>query len=214
MLLARNKEFWPCWVIIPVLCFSQALHCLGLFLDWGMGMRNKAYHVSGILLVSAAVNIGLNIVFIPYWGIMGAAFASLISYIVWNCLKIYYSAKFYDLHFDLTRLLHITTVGVSLYLFSLFISNTVSLPLNILIKFIILFAFPIFFFFTKFFTPKEKEYIQRFWVSLREKRYSKNLYQNKGDIKPAKLSMKKNINKCFNFNNKLFPYIHFYRVCV
>lgn len=167
MILARQKEFWSCWVIVPIITFSYVLHGLGSFVGWGIVMKNKPVLISRNLLISAAVNLGLNFVFIPYWGIIGAAFATLISYIVWNGLKTYYSAKLYDLHFDLVRLMYITAIGVSLYLFSLIIANTGVLSFNIFIKFLILLAYPIIFLVTGFFTQKEKEYVQKLWASIR-----------------------------------------------
>ncbi len=109
-----------------------------------------------------------HFVFVPFWGILGAAYATLISYIVWNGLKIYYSAKFYDLYFDIKRLGHITIIGVGLYLMSIYVANISSIYINIAIKFIILLSYPIIFFITGFFTVKEKEYMRRFWITLRK----------------------------------------------
>ncbi|MDY6861611.1 MAG: polysaccharide biosynthesis C-terminal domain-containing protein, partial [Thermodesulfobacteriota bacterium] len=167
VLLARQKEFWQSWIIVPFIAFSYAQHTLSLFLGWGMGMKNKPYHISGILLVSAAVNLGLNFAFVPYWGILGAAFATLISYIVWNGLKMYYSAKFYELHFDLKRLFYITNIGVGLYVLSLFVTTEINIWSDISIKALILFAYPLIFFTTNFFTEGEKGYMKKVWGQIR-----------------------------------------------
>jgi O-antigen/teichoic acid export membrane protein len=167
MVIARKPEFWSAWVIVPIISFSYVQHGLGSFLGWGLVMKGKSYQISTNLLISAAINIGLNFVFIPHWGIIGAAFATLISYILWNGLKIYYSAKFYGLHFDLRRLGNITAVGFGLYFLSLFIANTASIPLNLGIKFLTLMSYPIIFFVTGFFNDKEIHYMQALWTSLR-----------------------------------------------
>ncbi|MBU1122097.1 MAG: oligosaccharide flippase family protein [Candidatus Omnitrophica bacterium] len=180
MLLARREEFWQCWSIVPIIAFSYIQHSLGNFIGWGLIMRKKSYHISGILFVSAVVNIGLNFIFIPYWGIMGAAFATLISYFIWNGLKIYYSAKFYNLYFDLKRLSYIAIVGVSLYALTVFIAATDSLFFNIVIKFLIFFSYPfIFLLSSRFFTKKEREYIEKLWKSIKKK----GLYQTYLQIK-------------------------------
>ena len=168
MLVARKPEFWYAWVIVPIISFSYIQHGLGLFLSWGLVMKNKSYQMSINLLISAAINIGLNFVFIPLWGIIGAAFATLISYIAWNGLKIYYSAKFYDLHFDLWRLGHITAVGLGLYLVSSAIVNTGSMPLDLGIKFLILLTYPLLFLITGFFKDNELDYMRQLWGSVRK----------------------------------------------
>ena len=128
MLFARKEVFWAAWVIVPTITYSYVQHGLGNFVGWGMGLMKKSFHVSGIVLVAALVNIGLNFLFIPQWGMLGAAFATMLSYIVWNFLKAYYSAKFYNLHFEVGRLLHITGIGFGLYGLSLLVANNRAPP--------------------------------------------------------------------------------------
>jgi len=167
MVLARRQEFWACWVIVPIIAFSYVQHGLGNFVGWGIVMKNKPYHISGNLLVAAFVNIALNFVFIPYWGMVGAAFATLISYVIWNALKIYYSAKFYDLHFDLDRLGHITIVSAGLYLLSLLVASGPNIYLNTGAKTLIVIAYPILLLITGFFSRTEKEYMKKFFFDVR-----------------------------------------------
>jgi O-antigen/teichoic acid export membrane protein len=163
ILLASRREFWSAWIIVPIITFSYVQLGLGSFLHWGMILKNKSQYVSGMVLVGALVNIGLNLIFIPRWGILGAAFATLISYVVLNGLYAYYSAKFYDLHFELGRLGYITLVGIGFYLGVLFLADVGSLPLNILIKVLILPIYPLFFLVTGFLTPQEKSYLRKLW---------------------------------------------------
>jgi O-antigen/teichoic acid export membrane protein len=159
MLLAA-PDFWPAWTVVPIIAFSYVQLGLGRFFKWGALLRNKSYHVSAMVLASALLNIGLNLFMIPLWGILGAALATVIAYIFWNALTLYYSAKFYSLYFDLGRIGHITVVGVVLYLVSLFVANTDMFVLNVLIKLLILSVYPLLFFITGFFDPKETAYIQ------------------------------------------------------
>jgi O-antigen/teichoic acid export membrane protein len=165
--MARKEEFWESWVIVPIIAFAYLQHGLGNFFDWGLMMTKKSFYSSINVLIAAVVNLGLNFILIPLWGILGAAFATLFSYFVWNGLKLYYSAKYYDLHFDLIRLGHITIVGIGLYSLSLVIANTDSFTANILIKFFILFSYPFIFFISRFFTLEEKEYLHKLWKSIR-----------------------------------------------
>jgi len=167
-IMARKREFWNVWVIVPIIAFSYLQHGLGNFLGWGLLMAKKSVYISQNIFIAAVVNIGLNLVFVPIWGILGAAFATLVSYLVWNGLKIYYSRKFYNLHFDLRRLLHITFLGIGLYFMSLFVAHTRYMLLNIFVKFLILLAYPLSFFITEFFTIKEKIYIRKLWRNVKQ----------------------------------------------
>lgn len=150
-----SPEFWSAWTVVPIIAFAYVQHGLGQFFKWGAILRNKSYHISAMVFFSAVLNIALNCVMIPFLGILGAALSTLISYIFWSALKLYYSAKFYKLYFDLRRLGHITVVGISLYVMSLLIPNTGSIFFDLTIKLLILLSYPLLFFMTKFFDPKE-----------------------------------------------------------
>ncbi len=165
--LARKKEFWSSWIIIPVIAFSYLQHGLGNFFNYGLMMTKKSYFMSRNVAVAAVLNIGLNLVLVPYWGIMGAALATLVAYIAWNVLKIHYSGKFYGLYFDIKRLGHITIIGAGLYIVSLLTAEIGSLSIEIFLKFILLLAYPVLFFLTGFFLPLEKVYMRRLWKSIK-----------------------------------------------
>ena len=100
-------------------------------------------------------------------GIMGAAVATVISFIVLNWMRIHYSAKFYDLHFELRRLFHITAVAIGLYGFSLLMPDSQWLWLNMAFKLLVLIAFPGIIFATGFFRPQERQAMQSLWENLR-----------------------------------------------
>lgn len=159
MLFARKEAFWAAWVIVPIITYSYVQHGIGNFVGWGMGLMKKSFHVSGIVLIAALVNMGLNFLFVPYWGMLGAAFATMLSYIVWNFLKAYYSAKFYDLHFEIGRLLHITGIGFGLYGLSLLAVNNSALEINMALKFLFFLGYPLILWSTGFFSENEKEYL-------------------------------------------------------
>ena len=159
MLFARKEAFWAAWIIVPIITYSYVQHGLGNFVGWGMGLMKKSFHISGIVLGAALVNIGLNFLLVPQWGMLGAAFATMLSYIVWNLLKAYYSAKFYNLHFEIGRLLHITIIGFGLYGLSLLVVSNTANGTNIGLKFLFFLGYPLILWGTGFFSEGEKEYL-------------------------------------------------------
>jgi O-antigen/teichoic acid export membrane protein len=172
-LIARKEEFWASWIVVPVVAYSYVLSGLGGFFDWGLVMTKNGFRISINVVIGAIVNIGLNFVLIPEWGIIGAAFATLISIIILNGLRLYCSAKYFGLHFELMRLLHITVAGCGLYAISRTIGGFGSLSSDLAVKFFILLSlFPIIFF-TGFFSTSEKEHMQKLWNSLRKNGFRK-----------------------------------------
>lgn len=164
MLLASQPEFWPAWTVVPVIAFSYMQNGLGRFFSWGTLLRNKSRHLSIMVLVSAVANIGLNLILIPVWGIMGAAFATLFAYLIWNGLALYYSLRFYDLRFPLYRFGHVSVIGIGLYVLSLPLLNGDSLPTNVIFKSLFLAAYPLLLLLTSFLTQEEKIFLQKLKV--------------------------------------------------
>lgn len=159
MLFAKKEAFWGAWVIVPIITYSYVQHGLGNFVGWGMGLMKKSFHISGTVLVAALANIGLNFLFVPQWGMLGAAAATMLSYVVWNCLKAYYSAKFYDLHFEVGRLLHITGIGFGLYGLALLLANNRAVEISVALKLLFFLGYPLMLWGTGFFSKGEKEYL-------------------------------------------------------
>ena len=136
---------------------------------WWQRTLKKSWYISFSVILAAGINIGLNFIFIPYLGIIGAAFATLISYFIWNTLFMYYSAKFYKLYFDLRRLSIITCIVIILYFASLFVANTNILIINIGIKIILLLCYTLILFHMNFFDIEEKKRMKKIMLSLKNK---------------------------------------------
>lgn len=154
-LMAKKKEFWVAWIIVPVIAYSYVHYGLRDLFGKGMVMAKKSVHAGGIYVVAAVINLGLNFLLIPYFGVMGAAFATLSSYLCLGVLSAYYSFKFYNLKFELKRLLQITGVGAGVYLLSLWL-NYHSLFVSIPLKLCLIIAFPFILYFAGIFTEDEK----------------------------------------------------------
>ncbi|MGB9979496.1 flippase [Methanobacterium sp.] len=52
-------------------------------------------------MVTAAINLGLTIIFVPYFGIIAAAVSTLVAYIFACIITVYYSLKYIKFEFDL-----------------------------------------------------------------------------------------------------------------
>jgi len=145
MLVAfANAAYWDGWVVLPLVAFGFAQQALGAFLDWGMIMTNRTGILSAVLVVSAAVNILLNLLLIPVLGILGAALATAVSYTLWNVLRGACSWRLYRLGVPTARLAALTLLAGALYAASLLLGPLdVSLPVGVAVKLALWAAFPL-----------------------------------------------------------------------
>lgn len=79
--------------ILPLVALSILFVCANSVICLILGLVKKMKLVGAIYIVAAAVNLGLNILVVPYLGILGAAITTLISYSLVLGLTTYYSFK-------------------------------------------------------------------------------------------------------------------------
>jgi O-antigen/teichoic acid export membrane protein len=81
------------YYITPFVALSILLYGVSTFFGQIIKLVKKTKITSNIWIVAAVLNIGLNIYFIPRWGILGAALTTLLAYIFAFALTWYYSFK-------------------------------------------------------------------------------------------------------------------------
>jgi len=93
-------EFVPGKIVVPYIAVGAVFYCLYQLCVFIILVVNKTGWNLIILTISAAVNIALNIILIPWVGIVGAALATLIAYAIIGLLHLAVSRRY--LKFDLS----------------------------------------------------------------------------------------------------------------
>jgi O-antigen/teichoic acid export membrane protein len=81
----------------------------------GINLHRKVKYRPVILGVAAALNITLNFLLIPTYGMMGAAISTLVSYLVEGVLRVVVSQRLYPVPYEYTRLGRVALVIIGLY---------------------------------------------------------------------------------------------------
>lgn len=115
LLLSNNKELLEAWRVSIILLFCALARFSGQMLGVGIIMAKKTGYSSAILVIGAIANITLNIIMIPHWGILGAAVATLIIFVLMAIVQAYFSTRLYDLQFNYKKMLHVILVGILVY---------------------------------------------------------------------------------------------------
>jgi len=115
-LLTRKPEFWAAQAVVPALAASYVFFGLRDLFGKGMGLAKKTARMSFIMAIAAIVNLAGNFALVPHYGAMGAAIATLISYIALCAMAQHYSRIYYGQTFDFGQLARIIGIGVALYL--------------------------------------------------------------------------------------------------
>lgn len=125
--------------IVPIILLSYLFNGMYLNFTAGIYIKEKMYAFPIATGIGALSNVAVNLWLIPKMGIMGAAYATLISYFAMCAILFYFTQKYYYIKYEFRKVFTIlgmifTTGGVYYYL--LYSGN-----LNLINKIIILFAF-------------------------------------------------------------------------
>lgn len=81
-IVAKDEAYQTAWMFIPFLAMATVFSCLVTFIGSVYTVEKKSVLSMATMLAGAGVNIILNFILIPYWGVNGAAFATFIGYLL------------------------------------------------------------------------------------------------------------------------------------
>lgn len=102
ILMIFGAEFTPGYIALSILIVGQVFNSLTGPVGLVLNMTGHQNHTAIAITISAVLNVILNAILIPHWGINGAATATTISLITINVTKVSFMQK---------------TLGISLYSF-------------------------------------------------------------------------------------------------
>jgi len=114
--ILASSKYLEAYSILPYVVIGQSIYACSILLNSGLFIRRKTYIVTYIMLVACLVNIGLNMVLIPRFGILGAAQATLISNIFYTILITYYAFKEFSFPIDYPRIILYLCSSIVMYL--------------------------------------------------------------------------------------------------
>lgn len=113
-------EYEKSSMIISILSFLYLIYFFGKIPQ--LLFMKKTTHISILSISSIISNILLNIYFINIYGMIGAAYGTLISGILITILRFHFSQKYFYINWD-WKYLGILTVGVLIFLYQIFLND-------------------------------------------------------------------------------------------
>ncbi len=121
--LLTSPDYHEAFTLIPFLALAFLLSNMYVFMP-GIAIKKKTHLFVIINIISAASNIILNFLFIPYWGLVGAALATTVSYFLAFLLYTYFSQKYYFVRHKWLSIALAFLVSIAFIM----IANLVNLP--------------------------------------------------------------------------------------
>jgi O-antigen/teichoic acid export membrane protein len=121
-----GPAFWSGLIIVPIILFGYLFNGIYYILSAGMFIEEKSSYVPIITGIGAAINVCVNFLLIPVWGIIGAALATFASYFVMAVMVYKITQRFYEINYEKVKViktLSLVLIAGSVYYYLMFVHN-------------------------------------------------------------------------------------------
>ncbi len=154
LMVMATPAFYGAYRVVPLIALSYLFYGCFSCVSAGMYLEKKTKYIPYIIGAAAALNLGLNYLLIPTYGMMGAAIATVSSYALLLVVALFVSRRFYPISYEWSRIGRIFLAAGLVYLGSMFITNDSPIIAGVL-KALTLLGFPALLFAFRFFKPEE-----------------------------------------------------------
>jgi O-antigen/teichoic acid export membrane protein len=112
--LLAAPEYFEAHRVVQVVCLGMCFYCLHPFFVIGAYIKKRTKLLPYAYLVAALVNIGFNLILIPQMGYLGAAWASVATYLAFSGVGFLVFRRIYPIPFEFGRLFFLFAVGIIL----------------------------------------------------------------------------------------------------
>lgn len=139
--------------IVALVVAGYILFGCASFAQLGMYVNYKTKYLFPIQFLTALINVILNLLLIPIYGIMGAAFSTMMTFLCLTIFSFIVSQKLLPVNYEYLRLAKLLILALSLYIVSRFID--LSLVASIAVKLCLLALYPGLLYLFGFFNTEE-----------------------------------------------------------
>jgi O-antigen/teichoic acid export membrane protein len=115
LFLMATPDFHEAHPVIPIIVLAYMTQGLFALTSIGIGISKKTTYFPAMTLSAAVLNIVLNILWIPRFGIEGAAWATVAGYALMAVMGIYFGNKHYPIPYEWSRLARIAVAAALAY---------------------------------------------------------------------------------------------------
>lgn len=157
-IFSQKASFWPAYQVVPIVVFSYIFFGMRFMSSLGMFLTRNTKHVAYATTIASVLNIVLNFIFIPLYGMIAAAYTTLVCFIILYFVTLHFSNKFYVIKFEHSKIFKVITLGVLFYFLSS-LTFDMSIYIRFPVKLLLVALFPYILYLVKFYDPVELDRI-------------------------------------------------------
>lgn len=111
LFLMAEPEFHAAAPVIPVVVLAYMMQGVFALTSIGIGISKKSGYFPMMTFAAAGLNVALNVAWIPRFGLLGAAWATVAGYFLMAALGVYLGRKHYPIPFEWGRMLRVVVAS-------------------------------------------------------------------------------------------------------
>jgi len=124
LIIMTTPEFYRAYTVVALVALSYLLYGVRFITNISLPIQNKMKYMPPIIMSAAALNLGLNYLLIPRYGMMGAAWATVISYLVLVVINGAVNLHFWYIPYEYGRILKVVLAWGLIYGGSLLVQTS------------------------------------------------------------------------------------------
>jgi O-antigen/teichoic acid export membrane protein len=153
--------YWAAATIVPWIAAGYVARYLYFFPVNSLLFKKRPGWIAAVTILAAALNIGLNLLTVPRFGIMAAAVNTLLAFVVLFGLVYVAGQRVFSVRYEWGRLLWLFALALALFVVGWWLVPSGNLLLSIVLKLILLAALPALLWLTGFLMPPEKARVRQ-----------------------------------------------------
>ena len=109
--------------VIPIVALSIMLYAVYNYFNTAISIKRKTWFAVVFTTIAAVINVGFNLILIPRYGSMGAAWSTLLAYAVLTVVAYVVNQRIYFIPFEIDILIVGLAIGIILYVGSDFLAQ-------------------------------------------------------------------------------------------
>lgn len=159
ILVLGNINYISANAYIPLIVLAYILSAMRNIASNGLLFAEKTYIVALITIFAAILNIILNIIFLPLYGTIAAAYTTLISFAIFYLVTNWSANRYYKIDYENQKIIKLLSTGIILFIVQKFITID-NMIINAMIRLIVLGVFPFLLYMIGFYEKVELDAIK------------------------------------------------------
>jgi len=140
--IMSNPKYWSAYTIVPIIALTYLIWSTRSILEVGITLKRKTSIIALYMFIGAIINLFLNVLLIPSYGMTGAAYATLFSFTITLFIDYFYNRRLLKINYEWNRIIKLTITIATLFFIG-YLSPFDNLYVSIAIKLLLIGLYPL-----------------------------------------------------------------------